>query len=143
MSAIRQLAVFAENRPGQLARLTRTLAEAEVNLRWLTIGTTGGFGVMCLVVDRCDAALLRLKESGFTVSVREVLAVEVDDKPGSLAEVVGVLSRHDINVQNASGWLRGGRAVLLLDCDQLSRAAETLRASGVRLLTEDQIVTYG
>ncbi len=83
MSAVNLIAVFVENKPGQTARITKLLADAGVNLRWFTIANSGSFGVMRFLVDQCDTAIRALKEKGVMVSLLEVLAVEVPDKPGS------------------------------------------------------------
>ena len=84
MSAVNLLAVFVENKPGQTARITKLLADAGVNLCWLTIANSGSFGVMRFLVDQRDAALRALKDKGVMVSLVEALAVEVPDQPGSL-----------------------------------------------------------
>lgn len=46
MSAVKLLAVFAENKLGQMARVTKVLADAGVNIRWMTIATSESFGVI-------------------------------------------------------------------------------------------------
>jgi len=74
MSAVNLVAVFVENRPGQTARITRMLADAGVNLCWLTVANSGIFGVMKFLVDRQDLALRTLKEKGVMASLLEVLA---------------------------------------------------------------------
>ena len=61
MSAPNLLAVFVENKPGQTARITKILAEADVNIRWVTIANSGSFGVMKFLVDKREPAVARLK----------------------------------------------------------------------------------
>ncbi len=78
MSAVNLIAVFAENQLGQMARITRVLADADVNIRWVTIATNESLGVIKFLVDKCDRAHQRLQEKGWTVSLVEVLAIEVD-----------------------------------------------------------------
>ena len=57
MSAMNLVAVFVENKPGQTARITKILAEAGVNIRWVTIANSGSFGVMKFLVDKCEPAV--------------------------------------------------------------------------------------
>ena len=61
MSAVNLVAVFVENKPGQTARITKLLAEAAVNIRWVTIANSGGFGVMKFLVDKRDPAVRALR----------------------------------------------------------------------------------
>ena len=138
MSAVKLVAVFAENRLGQMARLTKVLADAGVNIRWVTIATSEDFGVIKFLVDKCDLAFQRLKDHGFTVSLIEVLAIEVDDKPGGFHEVAEDLARHQINVQNASGFVASGRAVLLIEVKDVARARAALAQDRLRLLTQEE-----
>ena len=89
MSAVNLIAVFIENKPGQTARITKILADADVNICWVTIANSGSFGVMKFLVDKRDHAIEALKDKGLMVSLLDVLAVEVPDKPGSLQAEIG------------------------------------------------------
>ena len=138
MSAVKLVAVFAENRLGQMARVTRVLADAGVNIRWVTIATSEDFGVMKFLVDKCDLAFQSLKEHGFTASLIEVLAIEVEDKPGGFHEVAEDLARHQINVQNSSGFVASGRAVRLIEDRDVAQARAVLAHEKRRLLSQEQ-----
>src|SRR5271169_129038 len=115
MSAMNLLAVFAENRPGQTARITKILADSGVNICWVTIANSGSFGVMKFLVDKPDQALERLRQEGLMVSLLEVLAVEVPHRPGGLQSVADCLSRSNINLDNCSGFVANNRAILLIE----------------------------
>lgn len=135
-SNVTLLAIFAENRTGQLAHVTRILAEAGINIRWVIIASSDGFGVVKLLVDNTDLAYHKLKEDGLPVSRVEVLAIEVDDKPGGLLDVADALSRTRINIENASGFVANGRAVLLIEVKELERARQALESVPLRLLSQ-------
>ena len=75
MRVVNLLAVFVENKPGQTARIAGLLAEAGINLSWLTIANSGSFGVMRFLVDQRDTAVRALKDKGVMVSLVEALAV--------------------------------------------------------------------
>jgi hypothetical protein len=140
MSAVNLLAVFVENKPGQTARITKLLADADVNLRWFTITNSGTFGVMRFLVDQCDTAIRALKEKGVMVSLLEVLAVEVPDKPGSLQAVADTLGRNNINLDNSSGFVAHDRAVLIIEVHELAQARLILEQQGLRLLTQEEML---
>ena len=125
MSAVKLLAVFAENKLGQMARVTKVLADAGVNIRWMTIATSESFGVIKFLVDQCDRGFTALKDAGFTASLVEVLAIEIEDKPGAFHELAQTLTRQQVNVQNSSGLVANNRAILLIEVrdPQQARAA--------------------
>jgi hypothetical protein len=140
MSAVNLVAVFVENKPGQTARITQYLAEAGVNLCWLTIANSGSFGVMRFLVDQQDKAVRALKDKGVMVSLVEALAVEVPDKPGSLQAVADLLGRNNINVDNCSGYVAHNRAILLIEVHQVAQAGAILEKQGFRLLTQEEML---
>ncbi len=134
------IAVFVENKPGQTARITRTLAEAGVNIYWVTIANNGSFGVMKFLVDNLDAALKALKQQGLMVSLLQVLAVEVPNKPGALQSVAEALGRSSLNLDNCSGVVANDRAILLIEAAELEQARTVLQHLKLHLLTEEEIL---
>jgi hypothetical protein len=140
MSAVNLVAVFVENRPGQTARITRMLADAGVNLCWLTVANSGSFGVMKFLVDKQDHALRTLKEKGVMVSLLEVLAIEVPDKPGALQSVADLLGRNNINLENCSGFVVHNRAILIMEVPHPAQARPFPEQHGFRLLTQEEML---
>jgi hypothetical protein len=140
MSAVNLIAVFAENQLGQMGRITKVLAEAGVNIRWVTIATNETLGVIKFLVDKCDVAYQRLHEKGWTVSLVEVLAIEVEDKPGGLHAVADCLARNQINVENSSGFVSNNRAVLLVEVQDVAKARQILAKQHLRLLSEEEML---
>ncbi len=140
MSAMNLIAVFAENKPGQTARVTKLIADAGVNIRWFTIANSGSFGVMKFLVDQRDRAVAALKEHGLMVSPLEVLAVEVPDRPGSLQAVADVLGNNNINLDNCSGFVSNNRAILVVEVHQVPQARTALEKQGLRLLSQEEML---
>ena len=140
MSAVNLLAVFVENKPGQTARITKLLADAGVNICWVTIANSGSFGVMKFLVDQRDPAVRALKDKGLMVSLLDVLAVEVPDKPGSLQAVADLLGRNNINLDNCSGFVANNRAILVIEVHALAQARALLEKQGLRLLTQEEML---
>jgi len=140
MSAVKLVAVFSENKPGQTARITKIIAEAGVNIRWVTIASSGPFGVMKFLVDKCDAAVEALKQKGLAVNFLDVLAIEVKDKPGALRAVAECLAKNSINLDNTSGFVANNRAVLVLEVHDLPKARTVLEKQGLRVLTQEEML---
>jgi hypothetical protein len=140
MSSVRLLAVFVENKPGQTAYVTRLLAEAGVNIRWATIANSGSFGVMKFLVPDPDVGHRVLKQHGMMASFLDVIPVEVVDQPGALQAVADCLARERINLDNASGFVAHGRAVLIVETHEIDRARGALTAHGLQVLSREELL---
>ncbi|MGZ7188452.1 MAG: ACT domain-containing protein, partial [Halobacteriota archaeon] len=113
---LKQITLFAENKPGRLTSATKILSENGINIRAFTIADTGEFGIIRFVVNDADAALRHLQKAGFTVSETEVLGLEMSDTPGALFEISRALSENGINVDYAYAYASTapGKAILIL-----------------------------
>jgi hypothetical protein len=139
MTAVKLVSVFSENKPGQTARVTQILADAGVNIRWVTIASMGAFGVMKFLVDKSAPAIAALKDKGLAVNFLDALAVEVQDKPGALHDVAKMLGQNGVNVDNVSGFVANQRAVLVLETQDLAKAQTVLESNGLRVLTQEEM----
>ena len=139
--AIKQISIFVENKPGRMARVAKTLADADVNIRALTIAEAGDFGVIRMVVDNTERGYKALHDEGFTVSETDVLAVELKDIPGGLYEIANTLGMNNVNVDYAYAFVtaKAKRAMLILRVDDIRRATEVLSEAGVRIATREEI----
>src|SRR6476469_10904370 len=101
MQTTKQLAIFLDNRPGMLARLANALAEAKINIYAITTSDTVDHSVIRLVVNDYRKALHVFEEHGTLVVDDDVLMIEGDNKPGSLAKLAHKLSGAKINIEYA------------------------------------------
>ena len=76
--------------------MTSAIREAGISIRAVASFDTPEFGIMRIIVDQPDEALEVLKENGFIVRIGNVMAVELEDRQGSLDEVLEVLSGGNI-----------------------------------------------
>ena len=129
---IKQLSVFSENKPGRLAAVTEKLFENGINIRAFTIAEAGDFGIIRMVVDKTDEAYRILKDAGFTVSITDVLAVEISDEPGSLYKIAKALGDAGVNIEYAYAFTSGEhRALVILRVDKVDEAVKILEEKGV------------
>ena len=96
---LKQISVFLENTPGHLEDVCKALAEAGVNLLTITIAETKEYGIVRAIVDKPDAAAAALKAAGFFAKLVDVLAVEVEDKPGALLQILKKTSEAGLNIE--------------------------------------------
>jgi hypothetical protein len=142
MQRAKILAIFVEDKLGQLALTTQTLAEAGVNIRWVTIATSDKFGIMKFLVDDTEKAVQALRHNGFTVSLNEVLAIEVQDQPGGLQAVAQTLAQHRISIENASGFVIASKkkAVLILEVENLETVEKLVRSKHLHVVSENELL---
>jgi hypothetical protein len=138
---VEQISIFLENKSGRLAEVTRVLAAAGVNIRALSLADTADFGILRLIVDQNDRAKQALKESGFTVGKTEVVALEVLDRPGGLAQILGTLEAAGINVEYMYAFVQrsGDNAILIFRFDEPDKAIQALTQAGVRVLKGHEV----
>lgn len=134
MGQLKQLSIFSANKPGRLTKIAKVLAEAGVNILAINIASSNGFGVIRFIVDKCETAYQKLRQKGFTVSLNEVLAIELVDRPGGLFEVSAILSRKKINIENAYVLILGSRkkACLIVDVNDIEKAKKLLKNENLR-----------
>ncbi|MBW2544168.1 MAG: ACT domain-containing protein [Deltaproteobacteria bacterium] len=131
-----QISVFAENKPGRLAKVTGILKKGKINIRAITISTSDVFGVINLIVDDPEGARSILEDEGLTVSMKEVVAVVVEDRPGGLDKLIQLLLDEDINIENAYGFVLESheKAVFVVDVDQMEKTQKVLKDAGLETL---------
>ena len=102
---IKQISIFVENRPGRLAEITDIISQNGINIRALSIADTTHFGILRIIVDHPNQVEKVLKEHGMTVSITSVLAVKLEDQPGSLAKVLKLLADENIAIEYMYAFL--------------------------------------
>lgn len=127
MKTLQQLSLFIENKPAALSAPIQVLAEAGVNIYTLCVADTQSFGVLRLLVQDAPAAAKVLADHGFAAVLTDVVAVQVEDKPGQLARILGLFAKHEVNVEYmyAFAGFRAGQAALVFRfCDPVDALAK-------------------
>ncbi len=140
MTAI-QISVFLENKSGRLAEVTHALAKGGINIRALSLAETIDYGVLRLIVDKPKEAKTALAEAGFTVTETEVIAVAMPDRPGGLAGIVDLVTRHGLNIEYLYAFVgqRGENAVVIFRVDNAEEAITALQEGGAHVLSAAEL----
>jgi hypothetical protein len=140
---VQQISIFLENKSGRLSEVTRILGDNDINIRALSLADTTDFGILRLIVNDADKANKVLKENGFTVGKTEVIAVEVDDRPGGLARILGILNKENINVEYMYAFVERSQdnAVIIFRFDDqfIDRAITLLKEEGITVLENEKV----
>jgi hypothetical protein len=139
---IQQLSLFAENKPGHILGPCRLLAKEGIDIRALSLADTQRFGILRMIVSDPGRARTLLEGSGAVVKVTEVLAVEVPDRPGGLADVLAAFEGTAVNIEYmyAFPFARGQKAILIFRFDDPDAAIASLQSAGINVLAASDIV---
>ena len=129
---IKQLSVFVENEIGSLAGVTTVLRDNEINIRAIASFDTPEFAILRIVVDYPEKAKKLLNESGFAVKMSDVVAVELEDKPGDLDRMLHAIAAADLGINYIYSFvLRSGKAPLMVvNTGDLKKTVEVLLEKG-------------
>jgi hypothetical protein len=118
---MKDLTVILEDKPGALADLGEATGGANINVEGMCATTAGGKGEIHILVEDPAATREALDGAGIGVSgERDVLVVEVEDRPGTMAAVARSLADADVNVEFA--YTTFGGVKLGLGVDDLDKA---------------------
>jgi hypothetical protein len=136
---LKQIVVSIENSPGRLLEVADALGKAGINLRALNLVDTGAFGQLRLLVSDVVRARQILMEMHISAFVNEVVAAEIDDTPGSLANLLRPLRDANINVIYMYAFIGSttDKAIMIFRFSDNDLAIEVLKKSGHRLLDAD------
>ena len=134
--AIKQLAVFVENKHGSLDEVIFLIADAGVDIRALSISETQDFGILRMIVKNLDIAKETLRENDYIYNVTDVVAVSVPDKPGAMAGVIRILSENEINLEYVYAFLGSdhGSACVILRVADNEKAEKVLEDGGYHVM---------
>lgn len=129
-----QISVFLPNKAGILAKLTKTMMDNQVNIRALTVAETADYGILRMIVDKTDKCVKVLKDNNYLVSLTDVIAVDIPDKPGSLHEIAKYLGEQNVNIEYIYSSLTKDKAVIILRIDDINKAIKVLKDKKVKIV---------
>jgi hypothetical protein len=130
-----QFSVFLVNKPGVLAQVTRSLAEAKLNLLAMTLVDSQEHGVLRMVVeDEADARKV-LGKLNLPMTETEVVCIDLSNRPGALADVAQLLGENHININYAycTSGAPGGRTTGVFKVADLNKARHVLDKMGAKM----------
>ena len=135
---IHQISVFLENRTGQLAEITKLLADANVDIRAISIAETADYGLARMIVDDSYKASNILLQHGDILSMTPVWAVEVPDRPSGLADLLNILADAEVDVEYMYSLFanRDGRAYMIMRISDEPKFLSTLGERRIRVMSK-------
>jgi len=129
---VTQFSVFLVNKPGVLAQVTRSLAEAKLNLVAMTLVDSQEHGVLRMVVEDEQEARKVLGRLNLPMTETEVVCIDLSNRPGALADVAQLLGENHININYAycTSGAPGGRTTGIFKVADPKKAAHVLKDAG-------------
>ncbi|MDD4295171.1 MAG: ACT domain-containing protein [Candidatus Omnitrophica bacterium] len=139
-----QVSVFLENKKGRIHDAVHVLGAANVNIKALTIAENEEFGVLRMVLDNPKDGVAALKKAGFVASITDIVAVEVDDRPGGLAKVLKILDENNINLEYMYAFVEktASNAIVVFRFDDADKAINVLTENNIRILGKKDIQAF-
>lgn len=132
---VKQLSVFIENKSGALLRVFELLKEANIQLVATTIADTMDYGICRIICSEPQRAYDMLKESGVSVALNDVFAIELDNRPGSAADAISMFAKENIDLVYLYSFLFQGKGILIFRTNDSVRAKEIIEANKLKGVT--------
>ncbi|MDR1461274.1 MAG: amino acid-binding protein [Campylobacteraceae bacterium] len=123
---VKQLTVFLENKPGELASFTHILRDKNVNINSLILVESTEYGLVRAIVDNPQKAKAVLESAGLSVRFSDVLAVKIKDEVGSFDRIVTILSKNDINILYTYSFYSANSGIFIFSVDNLQKGVNVL-----------------
>lgn len=138
---INQISVFLENKAGELAQITKILAENNVNLRAISIAETSDYGVLRMIADDAEHASRVLMKNGNVISMTPVSVIEVPDRPAGLSDVLSVLAKADIDIEYMYSLFtqEQGKAYMVFRVSDKQKLMNEIKNNALKTVSEEEL----
>ena len=138
---VEQLSIFLQNKEGSLHDVLEILKKGNLNLKALSLADASDFGILRIVVDNPDKGIKLLKDNGFLVKPTDIIAIEMDDTPGALANILGIIKKDKINLEYlyAFSHQKTDKAILVLHTDNLDDLISCLEKENIVIVQSEKI----
>ncbi len=138
-----QLTVPVDNTPGKLARVSGVLTREKINVRAITISSFGERGFFNILVDDPRLAQKALAKAGIEASLKEIIAVLIEDRPGGMDKLAQLLGAEGINIENAYGFVleSSKTAVFVVHVSELEKTQKILKEHKFKTLSAEALAT--
>lgn len=139
---INQLSIFLENRAGTLTKVLDLFKEAGIRIVASSIADTAQYGLLRIICVDPQRAYQELERAGVAVALSDVFAIELDERPGQIAEVVRGLSEAEIGIVYMYSFFIQGKGLLIIRADKTEEARDVILRSSLRCVPEKELVDW-
>jgi len=130
---MKQLSIFIENKRGTLLTVLNVLKEAGIQIIASTISDTQDFGIYRIICDDPERAFIVLGEQGISVTLTDVFAIQLEDRPGEAARVLALFAEADISIAYMYSFLLSGKGILVFRTTDTERTLQVIKEKSLQL----------
>ncbi len=133
---LKQVSIYAENKKGNLQKITGALAEHNINIWGSVTNDSAEYGIIRMIVEDPEKACEILQQEGFICKLQDVIGVEMEDEVGALNKLLQALKDSNINVDYIylSFNRESGLPVQILHTQDTAEVSSCITAKGFRLV---------
>ncbi|MFP4698075.1 MAG: ACT domain-containing protein [Eubacteriales bacterium] len=135
---IKQLSIFLENKTGRLTEVTQTLGNNGINISALSVADTSEYGILRLIVSNPEKAVEVLKESGFSVSLTDVICIKVPHTNGALNKALQIFSKENISIEYMYAFAVDNNASVIMKVKDIHKSIDILKEHQLELINADE-----
>ena len=137
--SVKQVSVFLENKPGTLNKLTKVLADHNINIRALSLADTSEFGIVRMLVGDVFKTTNVLNEANFVAIFTPVLVYTISDEAGSLEKLLQKFTEENVNIEYMYAFAGKKKAYMIFKVSDPKASEIKLVARGLRSLTQEEL----
>lgn len=130
---MKQLSIFIQNKRGTLLTVLDVLKTANIQIIASTISDTQDFGIYRIICSDSERAFDVLSGQGITVTLTDVFAIQLEDKPGEAARVLAIFAEAYINIAYMYSFLLSGKGILVFRTNDTERTQQVIREKSLQL----------
>lgn len=132
---LKQIAIFLENKKGKAAECCKVIKDEGINIEAMSIADTQDFGILRIITNDNEKAIEALKRNRYVATLVDLVGVEVPNKPGALATLLGALDEADINIEYLYSFANDdGLAQIGFKTNTPEKAVQVLEDNGVKVI---------
>ena len=128
------------NQPGALVDAVKTISDAGINIRAMSIADTKDFGILRMITSD-NAKTREVLSKDTVVNSTDVIAVKMADRPGALYKVIAILSKEGINIEYMYAFTASDAlgAYVVFRVDDVAQAQELIDKNGLKSLSDEDV----
>ena len=136
-----QVSVIIENKPGKLNQISEILSRNDININALTISDAGIYGIIKMLLNKPQKGCAILTDEGISASLKDIIVIESENVPGAIYGPTELLSRNNINIEDAYGFMLSGRnkAMFVFQVDEIEHTGKMLVEHGYKVLSDGDL----
>jgi hypothetical protein len=127
---MKQISVFLERKKGRLQEITEALAKEGVSIRAVTLVESSEFGILRILTEDIAKACEVIEKNGFSLTLSDILVVEIEDEIGVFNKIVSILSENDVDINycyTVNSDKKGAFAFKVSDLNKAKKVLERFR----------------